>query len=92
VAIPTGFALSFLSFDIGDHSGVYKFGIELRVATHTVIHDDIVAGFTGAYNLRLTPDRKDGGMIQSVHRFESVLVENVILRDMAVVACSPLGM
>ncbi len=59
---------------------------KILVAADAVFLYNVYPRLLDPDNLRLSPGRKDGCMPETVHRFEIILPEEVVLRYMTVVA------
>jgi hypothetical protein len=90
VAVPASFAFAFLYIAVTYHTCIYKFRIELRVATDAVVHYHPVAFVPWTDYLWLSIYGKYGGMVKPVFSFKCIFIEDIILRYVAVVASSPL--
>ena len=72
MTLPAGFSRSGLGFGVGDHTYFDKLGIELRMAAHAVVHDDVRTAAARADRLRL-------GLIENLSTFFNALFGVVVL-------------
>lgn len=64
----------------------YELLVELRMASHTIVVDDVLALCNGFHGHRLIAHSEYIRVPQSVFCLEEVLVENVVVRYVTVVA------
>ena len=86
VAVPAGLSSSALSIHIGDATGIDQLGIERCVAAHTVLHDDLCTLIDCLDGLSLLARDELIDVVHPVFALEEVLAEDVVVRDMAIVA------
>ena len=86
MAIPTCFSLAFFDHRIVNASRVDDFLVELGMAAYAIVHDDLGTGIFGHDGLPFGVCNKIGYMFQTVHGFESVFFDDVLVWYMTVVA------
>lgn len=86
MAIPAGFALACHGHIVVDPFGVDKFGIQLRVATDAVIHNDFRAFVDRLDHLGFAAHHENGGVAHTVHSLEEPFLRSILVWHMAIVA------
>lgn len=70
MAIPAGFPLTGKRHLMIDPARRDELGVQLRMTTDAVVHDDLGAAVKRLDDLRLPAHRKYSSMTQAVHAFE----------------------
>src|SRR5690554_395346 len=76
--------MNIMVFDRCIQFWIYK---QLFMTANTIVMNHPGTIVLDEYNLRLIPKGKDGCMSQSVFCFKIIMVENVVVRNMTIVAC-----
>jgi len=86
VAVPAGLSSPALSVHIGDATGIDQLGIERCVTAYAVLHDDLCTLIDCLDGLSLLARDELIDVVHPVFALEEVLAEDVVVRDMAIVA------
>ena len=87
MAVPATKAFAGFMVFAGNLNNTYH-TYQVLMAANAVFLNHIDSGLLYSYDLWFGPGCEDGGMPHSVHRFEVICAENIVLRNMAIVACS----
>lgn len=88
VAVPAAGAGTGFVIVAGNLNNVYK-ADQFEMAADAVLLNHIDARLLDSDHLGLSPGGKNGSMAKAVHRLEQVGSDEIVLRNMAVVAGSP---
>ena len=86
VAVPAGLPSPALSVHIGDATCIDQLGIERCVAAHAVLHYDLCTLVDRLDGLSLLARDELIDVVHPVLALEEVLAEDVVVRDVAIVA------
>ena len=86
MTVPTSLSLPLLCQHEIDASRLDKLLVELRMATDAIVHDDLRAGIFSHDGLPFGMGDEISHMLHAVHTFESILLEDVLVRYVAVIA------
>ncbi len=89
MAVPASQPFALLRLGIRNHSRLHEFRIQLRMTTNAVVHNHFVTLFTRPDSQGFGPEREHRRVQQAVFRFESILFEDIVVRNMAIVTRSP---
>ena len=88
VAVPADLAFAHSRHHVVHFSGVDQCSIEVGVTTDAVVHDDLVGGFAWAWSLTFEVGHKLRHVVKTIGCLEEVLAGDVLMGNMAIVACS----
>ncbi len=88
VAVPADLSFAHSSHHIVHFPGVDQCGVEVGVTTNAVVHDDLICSFTRTWRLTFEVGHELRYMVKTIGCFEEVLTGDVLMGNMAIVACS----
>ena len=86
VAVPAGLPSPTLSVHIGDATSIDQLGIERCVTAYAVLHDDLSTLINRLDGLPLLARDELIDVVHPVFTLKEILAEDVVVRDVAVVA------